>query len=100
MELLNLATLEPDSSKKLDALRTVQELLLHKVIARGYSRGSKSELVKPNAILLANVLMFRIWMVPIFNVRKHSIDIYGTDHSKTEHLNGDINKDRNNSLNQ
>ena len=31
VELLNLATLEPDSSKKLDYLRTVQELLLHKV---------------------------------------------------------------------
>ena len=31
VELLNYATLEPDSGKKLDALRTVQELLLHKV---------------------------------------------------------------------
>lgn len=31
VELLNYATLELDSGKKLDALRTVQELLLHKV---------------------------------------------------------------------
>ena len=53
-----------------------------------YSRGSKSELGKPNATHNQNVLKVGNRMVPISNVRNcihvWSILTYGPDHPKTE----------------